>query len=70
MWPNSHSNPIPFVSGLMYNNNMKTTEEYKKYLEAELEHYRLGMEHAYTKDQYDLMEANWKAINEIYQEVK
>ncbi len=70
MWCGTHLFAIPIVSGSMYNNNMKTTEEYKKYLEAQLEHYRLGMEHAYTKDQYDLMEANWKAINEIYQEVK
>ena len=54
----------------MYNNNMKTTEEYKKYLEAQLEHYRLGMEHAYTGEQYNLMKAKWEAINEIYQEVK
>jgi hypothetical protein len=70
MWCETHPNSIPFVSGLMYNSHMKTTEEYKKYLEAQLEHYRLGMEHAYTDTQYNLMEAKWEAINEIYQEVK
>jgi hypothetical protein len=49
---------------------MKTTEEYKKHLEAKLEHYRLGMEHAYTDEQYRLMKEKWETINEIYQEVK
>lgn len=49
---------------------MKTTEEIKKYLEERLEHYRLGMEHAYVDEQYNLMRNKWEAINEIYQEVK
>jgi hypothetical protein len=70
MWCETHPNSIPFVSGLIYNSYMKTTEEYKKYLESKLEHYRLGMEHAYTDVHYNLMKAKWEAINEIYQEVK
>ena len=70
MWCDSHPKGIPFVSGLGYNYHMKTTEEYKKYLEEQLEHFRLGMEHAYGDEQYNLMKAKWEAINEIYQEVK
>ena len=70
MWCETHRYSIPFVSGLVYNYHMKTTEEYKKYLEEQLEHFRLGMEHAYGDEQYNLMKAKWEAINEIYQEVK
>ena len=27
MWAGSHKKPIPFVSGLIYNNHMRTIEE-------------------------------------------
>jgi hypothetical protein len=70
MWCETHRYSIPFVGGLGYNSIMKTTEEIKKYLEERLEHYRLGMEHAYVDEQYKLMKTKWEAINEIYQEVK
>jgi hypothetical protein len=43
--------------------------ELKKYLEEMIEHYRLGMEHAGTDSQYNLMKAKWEAFKQINERI-
>ena len=70
MWCDSHTKRIPFVGGLGYNYHMNTAEEIKSYIANLVDHYRLGVEHAYTDEQYLRMKAKLELIIEINERVK